>query len=105
MVTVGVKWSDLMGCGRLATCVKCTVKRSLPLPEEWFRKRFGDTPYASEHSPMSESVTTDKTHSEYEESACPSDSRHSSGRPFPPLRANFGHEARMRLRQRRGWRM
>jgi hypothetical protein len=34
---------------------------------------------------------TDKTHSEYKESACPSDSRHSSGRRFPPLRANSGH--------------
>ena len=38
-------------------------------------------------------VTSDKTHSEYKESAYPSDSRHSSGRRFPPLRANSGHDA------------
>jgi hypothetical protein len=53
-------------------------------------------------------VTTDKTHSEYKESACPSDSGHSSGRRFPPLGAITGSKHYLRFARGRrtpdeGW--
>jgi hypothetical protein len=55
--------------------------------------RFRWPPTGGSHPQCPSWVTNDKTHSEYKESACPSDSRHSSGRRFPPLRARRRHGA------------